>query len=135
MTIDSHLQRAFESVCKEAVAVSDGYHVSLYEKRPFYGGPEEGGWWGNDVVLVATQRFATEELAKAALKEVSKLANQLSSEAKKAFGEQCLREIAWLDARGLESDFLGEPDGESTYHVRIESVPGSHESRGLRHYE
>lgn len=43
--------------------------------------------------------------------------------------------MEWLEARGLDADYLPEPDGELSYFVTIEDQPGSSESRGCRHYE
>jgi hypothetical protein len=130
----SYVKSAFERVCNEAEQAQVCF-VSLYESVPFYGGPEEGGWWGSDVVLVAHQRFPTEELAESAVERVRKLAVDLEEEAKRAYGQRCLDECGWLEARGLDADYLPEPDGPSKFHVAIENQPGSQESQGCRHYE
>lgn len=127
-----YLQQAFESVCKEA-KTAEGFYVSLMESVPYYGGPEEGGWWGSDTHLVAYQWFSTEEAAEAAAAAVRKLAEELKAEAQKEYGNQCLREMEWLDARGLDADFLPEPDGPSDFCVIVsEGLP--EESRGCRQY-
>ena len=44
-------------------------------------------------------------------------------------------EMEWCEARGLDADYLPEPDGEVTYHVVTEDTPGEGVSRGCRHYE
>lgn len=132
MARDNFFQAAFEAVCKEAKP-AEGFYVCLMESVPFYGGPEEGGWWGRDTHLVAYQHYPTEEQADAAVKQVEKLAKELSDESRKDFGEQCLREMEWLNARGLDADFLPEPDGESEFYVlKCEGLP--EESRGCRQY-
>jgi hypothetical protein len=41
----------------------------------------------------------------------------------------------WLDARGLESEYLPEVDGEEEYFVVVEENLGSRKSQGCRHYE
>jgi hypothetical protein len=130
---DTFTSEAFRRICTQAKP-AQGYFVSLMERVPYYGGPEEGGWWGEDFILHAYQHFATEEAALAAKVEVEQLAADLSEQERKAFGERCLRESAWLEARGLDDSFLPEPDGESEYYVLMsEGLP--EESHGSRHYE
>jgi hypothetical protein len=110
------------------------HYVTLMERVPFYGGPEEGGWWGEDHRIVAYQAFSTEEAAQAAFNGVQTLAAELSAEARTEFGKRCLRESAWLEARGLDDNFLPEPDGDSEFYVLMsEGLP--EESHGSRHYE
>ena len=111
-TTDSYIADAFQQVCDKAEESEDRF-VSLYCSVPYYGGPEEGGWWGRDVKLIATQPYPTEAQASAALSQL----------------EAC----GW-DGEEAQSRF-GEVDGAEDYFVTIESNPGSHESRGSRHYE
>jgi len=83
---------------------------------------------------VAFQSFDSEEGAKAAAEQVRKLAKELEETARKEHGEQCLREMEWLDARGLDADYLPEVDGPSKFHVVVsQGLP--EESSGPRHYE
>ena len=132
MPNDQYLRAAFEKVCREAIQAA-GHYVSLMERAPFYGGPEEGGWWGEDVHVVAYQHFDTKEAAQAAAAQVIVLANELIEESRKSHGEQCLREMDWCDVRGLEADYLPEPDGPSTYYVEMtEQLPQGY--RGNRQY-
>ena len=128
------IKESFFEVCREAKP-AESHYLSLYVSIPFYGGPEEGGWWGSDTELCAYQAFPTEEALEAAKVKVEELAVQLNADAKKGFGEQCLREMDWLEARGLEADYLPEPDGEVTYYVVTEEEAGSRQCRGCRHYE
>lgn len=128
------IKEAFFSVCEDAKPAVSSY-VSLYVRVPYYGGPEEGGWWGEDHHLVAYKHCNTPDRAKAVRRDVTALAEELSSDARREFGEQCLREMAWLDARGLDADYLPEPDGEVEYYVAEEKSPGSLASTGCRHYE
>jgi hypothetical protein len=102
---------------------------------PFYGGPEEGGWWGHDTVLEAYQQFPTKEAAEAAKLEVEKFASEMNGIRKREFGEYCLNSMEWLEARGLDADFLPEPDGETEYFVTIEDTPGEQVHQDCRHYE
>lgn len=127
------IHRAFKEICEEAQEPEDWY-LCLIERRPFYGGPEEGGWWGEDNIVSSFQKYPSKELAEKARKHVEKLAEHLSAEAKKDYGEFCLREMEWLDERGLDSDYFQEPDGATEYYVEVtEGIPT--DSRGCRHYE
>lgn len=130
----SYEKQAFFQVCDEAKPARSSY-VSLYASLPFYGGPEEGGWWGHDYELVAYEEFSTEEAAEAAAKSVRLLAADLSREARDRFNQHCADECAWLEERGLDSDYLPEVDGEVSYEVHVETRAGEHEYRGVRHYE
>jgi hypothetical protein len=127
------MKQAFFEVCREAKPAVSSY-VSLYVELPYYGGPEEGGWWGRDVELVAYERFDSEEAAEAALKAVQALADKLSKEAKDSFNRACAAECEWLEARGLDDSFLPEVDGEASYRVYIEGQPGEFASQGSRGY-
>lgn len=127
-------REAFFSICQNAQEPQRSY-VSLYASQPFYGGPEEGGWWGSDQELIASDLCHSEEEANAKLAKIKELAKQLHAESRKEFGLQCLREMEWLDSRGLDADYLPEPDGETTYFATIEQQRGSQERRGNRHYE
>lgn len=128
------IKEAFFSVCADAKP-AESHYLSLYVQVPYYGGPEEGGWWGSDTHLVAYQHFDTLEALEAAREAVEALAAELNEQAKREFGQQCLREMEWLDARGLDADYLPEVDGEESYYVTTEDVPGSMTRQGCRHYE
>lgn len=87
---------------------------------PFYGGPQEGGWWGVDTEVVAYHECISEEEANRLKDEVEKLAQELNAEARKTYGEQCLREME-LEERG---HVLPEPDGPEEYKIVIcQTVP------------
>jgi hypothetical protein len=123
---------AFKKVCEDAIKAEDWF-VSLVEDVPFYGGPEEGGWWGSDTLLIAYKRYPSEELAIKAQEQVLNLAKELSQESQRSYGQQCLNEMDWLEARGLDADYLPEPDGPSEYRVVVsQGLPV--ERRGERHY-
>lgn len=124
----------FLEVCDQAKP-ADPCYCSLYVNVPYYGGPEEGGWWGVSTHLLASQGFPCEEDANQAMDRVKELVEAGNRDERRKFGEQCLREMEWLEARGLDSDFFPEPDGESRYWVCVEEKRGEHESRGCRHYE
>lgn len=131
----SYLQEAFDQVLSEAIRPpEEGFYVCLMEDVPYYGGPEEGGWYGSDTVLRAYQHFATEEGAESARKAVEVLAKELGELSRREYGERCRAEMDWLEKRGLEADYLPEPDGASEFRVIVCSeIP---ENRcGCRHYE
>lgn len=126
------IQAAFEAVLTEAVQAEDWY-VILTEVVPYYGGPEEGGWWGSDSIVVAYQSFASYELAIAAKERVESLAQELTEESRMAYGRYCELTMEWLEQRGLDADFLPEPDGESRFYVSVsQEVPAN--SFGCRQY-
>jgi len=129
----SYLQDAFNQVCTEAKQ-AEGYYVALMERTQFYGGPEEGGWYGHDIIVHAYQHFTTEEAANAAKEQVEKLSQQLTLDEKRSHGEHCLRQMDWLDDRGLDADFLPEDDGPSDFYVTVTSELPTN-SYGGRHYE
>ena len=128
------IKEAFFQVCDKAVPAKQ-YCVSLYTNVPFHGGPEEGGWWGNDCNLVAYHAYSTEAAAEAAVAQLEQQVADWNKEAKKDFGRQCQAEMDWLNERGLESSFLPEPDGEVEYFVCVEDQPGSQAYKGNRYYE
>lgn len=127
-------KEAFFTVCADAQP-AESHYLSLYVQVPYYGGPEEGGWWGSDTHLVAYKHFDTLEALEAAKAAVEAMAVELNEQARRDFGDRCLRELEWLEARGLDSDYLPEVDGESCYFVTTEDVPGASVSLGCRHYE
>lgn len=86
---------------------------------PFYGGPEEGGWWGSDTEVIAYRAYISEEIACNVAEAVRQLATELEAEAQKEYGQQCTRELDWLEARGLDADWLPEPDGPTKYYVLV----------------
>lgn len=128
------IKDAFFSVCREAKQPARSY-VSLYVTVPFYGGPEEGGWWGSDRLLVAYQECTTEEEAERLQEAVTALADELTKDASRAYGDACAASCEWLEARGLDADFLPEVDGPESYWCTVEPTPGESVSRGCRHYE
>lgn len=123
---------AFEEVCKDSIAASPCYLV-LYQSAPYYGGPEEGGWWGIDTIVEAYKQYASKELAEQDLIKINELAQKLTLESQKDYGEQCLRDMEWCDSRGLDADYLREPDGPCSFFVAVEDgIPENH--YGTRQY-
>ena len=128
-----YIQAAFHSVCAEATGAA--HYVSLYRVESYYGGPEEGGWWGRDYRLESSQRFATADEAEAAAEAARALARELKRDASAAWARGCAAELDAAEARGIDADALPESDGPDSFEVRVESRPGRAESRGPRHYE
>ena len=123
----------FFKVCSKAKPV-ESHFCSLYVSEPFYGGPEEGGWWGHDTRLIASQEFNSIELAEMAENAIKELAEKANQDAKRDFSEQCRAEVDWLEARGLDADYLPEVNGEATYFTCVETQSGSLEHQMDRHY-
>lgn len=127
-------REAFFQVVKNAEIAKSNY-VSLYATVPFYGGPEEGGWWGSDTALVAYAVCSTRREAEAIRGEVEALAKQLSTDAKQRFNQYCRDSLDEAEAKGIDADELPEVDGAESYWVTTEDAPGSLTSQGSRHYE
>ncbi|MCV7174841.1 hypothetical protein [Mycolicibacterium sphagni] len=124
---------AFFEVCKDAQP-AEAHYVSLYARIPYYGGPEEGGWWGTDYVLVAYHKVGNDAEAEAVRSQVEALAVKLSEDARDSFNRGCAAQCEWLEARGLDDSFLPEVDGPEGYLVWTETRPGEHVSEGDRCY-
>jgi hypothetical protein len=129
----SHIQDAFHKICTKAKPTEDWF-VCLMETATYYGGPEEGGWWGQDTTCIQYQRFNNKFDARKAKKRIELLAQKMNAESKKAFGNKCLKEMDFCDQRYMEYDALPEVDGEESYSVILsQSIP--QDSKGCRHYE
>ena len=124
----------FNEAIKDAIpAIS--HFVSLYVDVPFYGGPEEGGWWGEDRSLVCFKEYPTEQQAEDAKVAVEKVAVDRSKEAMREWGEHCGRQVDWCEERGLEPDYLPETSGPTKYFVAVEITLGGLAYQGDRHWE
>jgi hypothetical protein len=129
----SFIQAAFDAVCADA-QTPETFYVCLVESCQCYGGPEEGGWYYQDNNLVAFQGFSTEELATAAADKIKALAEELQNQSRREYGEHCLRQMEWLEARGLDADYFPEDDGPSEYRVFVsDEIPQYSHARP--HYE
>jgi hypothetical protein len=127
------IENAFHQVCEQAKAAGC-YFVTLVVREPFYGGPEEGGWWGEDLQPVAYKVYHTLEAAEAAKAKVEVLAKRLSREARTEHGRHCGRELEWLEARGLDADFLPETAGPESYFVVVTKEEEYQPKRGCREW-
>lgn len=131
MTIDE----AFWRTCADAVLPRKAY-VSLYKSIRWYGGPEEGGWWGTTTTLEGYVLCHTMEEAWARARAVVSFAEEMTREAREAYGRMCLEqcEAAW--ARGMDPDDMygSEPDAPEEYSVEVEEELGSHVYSSDRYY-
>ena len=123
---NTYTRQAFFDAIDETPTDADAHYVSLYARVPFYGGPEEGGWWGSDCELECYYRFATLQQAEAAYEQIFQLAETLSQQSKAEWSEQCARECEHAEARGIDPADLPETDGETTYFATVERELNSH---------
>ena len=124
-----NLEEAFDLACPDATEAVDWY-VTLMRRVQRYGGPEEGGWWHDNTIIVKYARYPTRDHAEAAMRRIEALARQMTAEAMAEHGDKCLREMEWLDAHGLEPEFLGEVDGPDEFYVLMtEGLPEEDRSR------
>lgn len=129
------LKQAFEQALDESKRIQcSTYYLTLWRRETFYGGPEEGGWYGSDHIPVEYAIFNTEAEAEEANLKVQQLAVSLSAQARVAHSSYCLSQLEFLEARGLDADFLPDPDGPDEYYVDVSSEP-PRAHYGSRHYE
>lgn len=126
-------REAFFTVCKEAEP-AEKLWVSLYCDTRFYGGPEEGGWYGTDTRLIASQEVHNREAGQKIKARVDELAEKLTADAENRRNRRLAAECEWLEARGLDDDFLPHPDGGDSYWVAVESKQGDFVTQGDRQY-
>lgn len=133
----SGIYSAYFDVCKTAVKVTnERWFVSLYIKAPFYGGPEEGGWWGCDRVLVASYEVASDVMAQTVYEKIASWVSETNDDAKREHGEVNLQLSINAEQKGYDSpeDLYGNDDGPDEYYVCIENNVGQNEHRDDRHY-
>lgn len=103
------------------------YYVSVYEDTQVYGGPEEGGWWVTQTILVGSIEFPTQKIAEEYLETAQK---QAEEKTKENTGR------AWKRLPESEGDSM-YPEGyiphgfsdDSKYYAVVESTAGSRERR------
>ena len=129
------ITQAFDSVCASAVQREVVYLV-LYRRVEFYGGPEEGGWYGHDEFVEAYQQFPSRHAAEAARVAVEAMATRLTQEAADERNRAALRACEQAEARGEELDGPDDPywtRGDEFVVVVQAELPS--DSRGSRHWE
>lgn len=129
------ITEAFETVCPDASTPQPCYLV-LWRIEQFYGGPEEGGWYGNDHIVVKYRQFDTIEAAEAVKAQVEALAERLTAEAKAERNAAARRACEWAEARG--EDLEGPDDDRWTdadrYYVSVTDEPPQNREQD-RHWE
>ncbi len=133
MSDKSIFLQAWDEIVEDSEVAQECY-LSFYENVPYYGGPEEGGWWGYLQILQKYCKCSSRQQAEMLREKLHKYCEELTEEAKKADGENCLRHIERADRRGEDVDDDGY-DGPSTYYMIIETMPGQHQVTTRSHYE
>ena len=127
------IQSAFNQIIQNANK-SEQWYVILVESYQAYGGPEEGGWYYTVNTLESYKEYPSKDLAEKVAETVREFAQELQANSHREYGNLCLNQMEWLEARGLDADYLPENDGESNYSVSVvEELPVYDRSRP--HYE
>jgi hypothetical protein len=133
-TTNSNISQAFDFLVPDATPCQR-YFVVLWRRIPFYGGPQEGGWWGADTIPVKYTEAATEEAAEQLRANILAHAEELSREASRDHGRACLTQLAWCEERGIDdsNSVFGEDDGAEEHFVTVQTeLPEA--QYGERHY-
>jgi len=133
MSDDNIFLQAWNEIIEDREVAQDCY-LSIYQCESYYGGPEEGGWWGYLHILKEYCKCSSREAAEMLMEKLQERCKQLNNEAKIADGEDCLRHMERADRRGEDVSDDGY-DGPSTYYMTIESVPGENQVTTKSHYE
>jgi hypothetical protein len=132
--MESYIKSAFEQVVSER-SRNEFVTVSLYRIESFYGGPEEGGWWGSDWILEESATYFSKEIAESVAEKIKVRAEELSRSTKDSTYRHWALECNQAEARGEDPADLPEPDGPTRWSVVTEGYPGQHAFRGSRTYE
>jgi hypothetical protein len=133
MSDKSIFLQAWDEIIEDSEVAQECY-LSLYENVPYYGGPEEGGWWGYLQILQKYCKCSSHKQAEMLSDKLRKHCEELTEDAKKADGEDCLRHMERADRRGEDVSDDGY-EGPSTYFMQIESIPGQNQNTTRSHYE
>jgi len=118
-----------EVICHEPV------FVSVYRKERFYGGPEEGGWYGTDMFLERSVQVKSKTLARELKARWTEWATGKTKDARLDWSNLCQRELDAAEAKLIDPLSLPEPNLPDEYIIHIETKKGSLERRGSRQYE
>ena len=114
----SYIEEAYREICNESQEPKIWY-VALCTNERRYGGPEEGGWYYDHSTILEYQAFASEFLAHTVRGLVEQRAQELTKESQRADSQAMADSLIWLEARGLEADYLPEPNGPEEYYVIV----------------
>ena len=132
---EKYLSAAWDELVADATEEHDKRVVSLYVEAPYFGGPEEGGWWGHDFQLVEHVVCPSAAMAETLRARVERRADTMTDEAKTAWSKHCQRELDDAERRGIDPSDLPETDGHDAYHVMVESYAGENASTGSRQWQ
>lgn len=125
------LREIFHAVCENAQQ-SEGKYLCLMARVPYYGGPEEGGWWGEDHIVESYQFCENQVILDKILTEINELVRKENEETKTAYNRFCSDEWERDDSDGPDS--LAVLNGPSELFIEIQdNVPQSR--YGNRYYE
>lgn len=133
MSDENIFLQAWKEIVEDSEVAQECY-LSLYENAPYYGGPEEGGWWGHLQILKEYCRCTSRQAAELLMHKLQDRCEQLNRELRIADGDDCLRHMKRADQRGEDVDDYGY-DGPSTFYMIIEAIPGQNQNTTMRHYE
>jgi hypothetical protein len=106
--------------------------ISLYEYYQSYGGAEEGGWWYHQSFLQESYECLNGEQADQIRQEMQDFAEELNEASKRQHDKHLSESLDWLEARGLDADYLPEPDGPTEYGITNERFPGESHTGSYR---
>ncbi len=116
-------ESAFDAIVPDAEK-PERWYLCLISSYQRYGGPEEGGWYQAMSALERYKVYASRVLAEEAKAQVEALAVMLTDMGHRDYGDMCFQQIEWLEARGLDADYLPEDDSSSVYRVCVcEELP------------
>jgi hypothetical protein len=127
----TYITAAFDAICTEAKE-PETWYVCLVSSYQRYGGPEDGGWWQTMNEIVKYQAFMSKELANSAAEKIKALAEELTANSRAEYGQHCLNQMDWLEARGLDADYLPENDGPDEFSVHVYDELPSYDNTPVR---
>jgi len=121
------------NVCEcESPRQKESKFISLYESHQCYGGAEEGGWWYHQSFLQESYECLNGEQADQIRQEMQDFAEELNEASKRQHDKHLSESLDWLEARGLDADYLPEPDGPTEYGITNERFPGESHTGNYR---
>jgi len=130
----SNIFAAFNAIVESPIPCRRHF-VVLWEHRPFYGGPEEGGWWGADELPVSYCATSTEVEAVELRLRIMELAKDITKQAQEEYEATCSHQLQWCEDRNIYdcNSIFGEVDGPIRYYVTVtDELPNAR--FGERHY-
>jgi hypothetical protein len=137
-TPSEDIRTAFYRITEVTPEPRRKFYLVLRRSEQYYGGPEEGGWWGWDHLVEAFKMFASKEEAEQAYDQVQDYIKTLNRECAEARLNGLNRAYEDAVARDPAADLDGEDDNrcglETHYSVDIEDHEPKDEY-GPQHYE